>query len=52
MSEWCKKCHHDMWGDDVEYERFNIKDNEVINILCEGCGQRWVDKYGNIVIVK
>ena len=36
MADFCNKCNLELFG---RTEKFNIKRNEVLQILCEGCGK-------------
>ncbi len=48
MADFCNKCEKDILNvDDDNLTVYNIKNDECINILCEGCGGFvWVDKFG------
>lgn len=45
MAEFCGQCSEEMFGE--VYYKPNIKDDEMICILCEGCGKKvWIDNSG------
>ena len=48
MADFCKECEIDVLGVTENFTTYDIKDNEVMLLLCEGCGGSvWVDKYGH-----
>ena len=48
MADFCKQCSEKMFGKEVTDKLdFGIKENEILCILCEGCGRQvWVQNDG------
>lgn len=47
MADFCRQCEVEMFNPNNP-TTYDILDNEVMLLLCEGCGGYvWVDKYGN-----
>ena len=47
MADFCRQCEIEMFNP-KNLTQYGILDNEVMLLLCEGCGGSvWVDKYGN-----
>ena len=46
MADFCGQCSEALFGE-LCLTKPNIKDDEILNILCEGCGKMvWIDKSG------
>lgn len=39
MADFCRQCNEEHWGKDVPKDNHGIKDNEILWLLCEGCGR-------------
>lgn len=46
MADFCKECSEEIFGEDLGDLTDLCKENEMISVLCEGCGYIYVDHKG------
>ena len=47
MADFCQECSIRVWGEDMKDLVGLCKENEMLRVLCEGCGYYiWVDSNG------
>jgi hypothetical protein len=46
MSDFCQECSIRMFGKDTEDFAGECSEDQMVQVLCEGCGVIWVDKNG------
>ena len=49
MAEFCKECCEETWGADTKDLAELCEDEQVVLVLCEGCGPIYVDHTGRRV---
>jgi hypothetical protein len=47
VADFCKQCSIDMFGEDLGDMAGLCKEDEVVSVLCEGCGPTCVDSEGS-----
>jgi hypothetical protein len=46
MADFCKTCSIRVFGEDMKDLAGLCQEDEMAQVLCEGCGYIWVDKDG------
>jgi len=49
MADFCKQCSNDVFGEDFGDLKSLCKEDEMVHVLCEGCGQCIVNSEGECI---